>query len=240
MSETPRTEPGTTALPLVEAVGETSGTPHGSRGARTPLVWAAAALVVAVVLALTFPAWRYSVPYPVALTATYALTWGPLVIALLATVAFWRRFVAVRPVDVYLGLLIGVVARAVGVIVQYLVSGQLPSSTLIIGGVSATYVFASVIAPVILAPLIEEPFFRGLLQGSLDRFLRPWGSLILTSIVFMLVHTIAGGWSWTLCVTLLVYALLAGYVTQQTKRLGSAVIGHATFNGLAALISWPW
>jgi membrane protease YdiL (CAAX protease family) len=204
------------------------------------LAWAVAALVVAVVLALTFPAWRYNVSYAWSLSASYLLTWGPLVVALVVTVRFWRRFLAFRPADIYLGLMVGVVARAVGIFVQYLMTGRMPGGSLMLGGVSATYVFTAVLAPVILAPLIEEPFFRGLLQGSLDRVVRPWPSLILTSVVFALVHTIAEGWSVTLIVTMLVYALLAGYVTQQTKRLSPAIIGHAAFNGLAALISWPW
>lgn len=211
-----------------------------TRSARVALLWAIGAIVVAVVLALTFPAWRFKVPYPAMLTATYLLTWGPLIVALAVCVRFWRRFAAFRLVDVYLGLMIGVVARAIGIIVQFLVTGQLPSSALVIGGVSGVFVFTTVIAPVVLAPLIEEPFFRGMLQGSLDRFLPPWVSLVLTAVVFVVVHTIASGWSVSLLATLLAYALLAGYVTQQTKRLGPAFIGHAVFNGLAALISWPW
>ncbi|MFC4243334.1 CPBP family intramembrane glutamic endopeptidase [Gryllotalpicola reticulitermitis] len=205
-----------------------------------PLIWAIAALVVAVVLALTFPAWERSVPFGVELAASYGLTWLPLIIALIATALFWRQYLGFRPVDIYLGLMVGVVARAVGIIVQFFVTGSLPSSGIFIGGITGVYVFTAVIAPVILAPLIEEPFFRGLLQGSLGRFLTPWTSLIITSVIFTLVHTIADGWSWTLVVEMLVYALLAGYVVQQTKRIASAIIGHAAFNGLATLINWPW
>lgn len=204
------------------------------------LVWAVAALVVAVVLAVTFPAWDHDVPYPVELTATYALTWLPLIIALIATARFWRRYLGFRPVDIYLGVTVGLVARAVGIIVQYFATGSLPSGGIVIGGITGVYVFSSVIAPVVLAPLIEEPFFRGLLQGSLGRFFGPWPSIVITSLVFAFVHTFADGWSITLIVEMLAYALLAGYVVQQTKRLAPAVIGHAVFNGLAALISWPW
>lgn len=213
---------------------------NASVQSNTPLIWAVAALIVAVVLALTFPAWQHNVPYGVELTATYALTWLPLVIALIATALFWRQYLGFRPVDIYLGLMVGVVARAVGILVQFFLTGSLPSSGIVIGGITGAYVFSSVIAPVILAPLIEEPFFRGLLQGSLGRFLGSWPSLIVTSAVFAFVHTISDGWSWTLIIEMLVYALLAGYVVQQTKRLAPAIIGHAVFNGLAALISWPW
>jgi len=226
--------PRAASQPTAPTDSNASGQPFG------PLLWAAAALVVAVVLATTFSAWRFRVPQGVMLTSTYALTWGPLVIALIATVLFWRKFLAFRPVDIYLGLMIGVVARAVGVIIQFFATGRMPSSDIILGGVGGLYVLTSVIMPVIVAPLIEEPFFRGLLQGSLGRIATPWPSLFISSVVFATVHTIASGWSWTLVLILLVFALLAGYVVQQTKRIAPAIIGHAVFNGLAALIAWPW
>lgn len=213
---------------------------NASRRPYAPLVWAVAALVVAVVLSLTFPAWQHSVPYGVEVAASYALTWVPLIAALIATALFWRRYLGFRPVDIYLGLMVGVVGRAVGILVQFFATGTMPSSGIVIGGITGVYVFTSVIAPVILAPLIEEPFFRGLLQGSLGRIVRPWPALIITSVIFTIVHTMSDGWSLTLVVEMLVYSLLAGYVVQQTKRLAPAVIGHAVFNGLAALISWPW
>ena len=204
------------------------------------LAWALGALVAAVVLAATFPAWRYSVPYGAMLAASYLLTWGPLAIALAATAVFWRRFLGFRAVDIYLGLMIGVVGRAVGIVIQFLATGRMPSSDVVLGGVTGIYFFTAVIAPVILAPLIEEPFFRGLLQGSLGRIAGSWGSWVITAAVFTVVHTIADGWSWAAVATLFVFALLAGYVTQRTKRLAPAIVGHATFNGLAALITWPW
>ena len=214
--------------------------PNSSRRPNAALVSATAALIAAVVLSVTFPAWEHAVSYTVMMTANYGLTWVPLVIALIATYLFWRQYLAFRPVDIYLGLMVGVVGRAVGIIVQFLTTGSMPSSSIMIGGVTGMYIFTSIIAPVILAPLIEEPFFRGLLQGSLDRVIRPWPALIVTSVVFAIVHTFSDGWSITLIVEMLVYSLLAGYVVQQTKRLAPAIIGHAVFNGLATLISWPW
>jgi len=219
-----------------------SASPSTSGTAARPgaqLAWAVGALAVAVVLAATFPAWADRVPAAVEFVASYALTWLPLAIALGATATFWRGYLRFRPSDVLLGLALGVVARGVGIIVQFFVTGRLPSAGVLIGGVSAAYVTSAVIA-VLLAPLIEEPFFRGLLQGSLGRFIGPWPSVVITAVVFAVVHVFADGWSVTLIVEMLVYALLAGIATQQTKRLGPALIAHAAFNGLAVLISWPW
>ncbi|WP_344792748.1 CPBP family intramembrane glutamic endopeptidase [Gryllotalpicola daejeonensis] len=213
---------------------------QASRRSSRALVLAVVALAIAVALALSFPAWRGQLPYGWSLAASYLVTWGPLVIALIAGFAFWWRFLRFRAVDLVVGLGIGLVARAVGIIAQYASTGRMPSAGVMLGGISGTYVFTTVIAPVVLAPLIEEPFFRGLLQGSLSRGIRPWPALIVTSVAFALVHTIADGWSTTLIVTMLAFGLLAGYAVLRTKRLGPAIIGHAVFNGLAALITWPW
>lgn len=207
---------------------------------RRALVLATSALLAAVALALTFPGWSYRVPYGVGLSASYLLTWGPMIAALIMGFWFWRPLLTFRAADLGLGLMIGLLGRAIGILAQYLFTSQLPQGGVVFGGVTGLYVFTAVIAPVVIAPLIEEPFFRGLLQGSLDRVAGRWVALLATSAVFALVHTIADGWSGTLIVTLLAYALIAGYVTQRTGRLGPAIIGHAVFNGLAVLITWPW
>lgn len=204
------------------------------------LAWALGALIVAVTLALSFPAWSGHLPYGLAVATSYLVTWVPLAVALVGAFAFWRPLLAFRPADLYLGLLLGVVARAVGVVITLVGTGRVPLGGLVVGGVTPLYVFTAVIAPVGIAPLVEEPFFRGLLQGSLARVIRPWVALIASSIVFALVHTIADGWSLSLIVTLGVFALLAGYATQRTGRLGTAIVAHAVFNALAALITWPW
>ncbi|WP_344774866.1 CPBP family intramembrane glutamic endopeptidase [Gryllotalpicola kribbensis] len=204
------------------------------------LLVAVGALAVAVALALSFPSWRGHLTYPAAVAASYLVTWGPLVIALAATFRFWRPSLRFRTADVYLGVIVGVLARAAGILVQYAMTGRMPGPGLMVGDVTGIYVFTTVVAPVVIAPLIEEPFFRGLLQGSLERGIRPWPALIVTSVAFALVHTIADGWSVALIATMLVYGLIAGYAVQRTRRLGPAIIGHAVFNGLAALITWPW
>ena len=204
------------------------------------LSWSIGALVVAVVLAWTFPLWNYRIPYAAAETLSYALTWGPLVIALAATAGFWRRTAAFRLPDLGLGLVIGVVARAVGIVIEFASSGRMPGRAVVFGQVDATYVVTAVVLPIVVAPLIEEPFFRGLLQGSLDRVAGRTTSLALASLAFALVHVIGAGWSWTLVLTLLVYAVLAGLATRRTGRIGAAVVAHATFNAVGVLISWPW
>jgi membrane protease YdiL (CAAX protease family) len=204
------------------------------------LSWSIGALAAAVVLAWTFPQWNYRIPYAAAETLSYALTWGPLVIALAATAAFWRRGVAFRASDLGLGLVIGVIARAAGIVIEFVLSGRMPGAAAVFGEVDAAYVVTAVVLPIVVAPLIEEPFFRGLLQGSLDRVAGRTASLVLASLAFALVHVIGSGWSWTLVLTLLVYAVLAGFATQRTGRLGAAVIAHATLNAVGVLISWPW
>ncbi len=50
------------------------------------------------------------------------------------------------------------------------------------------YFILAMIAIVILAPILEEFFFRGLLQNFFKKFLNRWVSIIFTSVVFALVH----------------------------------------------------
>jgi uncharacterized protein len=88
------------------------------------------------------------------------------------------------------------------------------------------------------APVVEELFFRGLLLSALEkRFagLPPvkgrWLSVVITAVVFGLVHyeplQLAG---------LVLFGLALGLLAQRTKRLGSNIVAHATFNGIAVII----
>ncbi|WP_022882721.1 CPBP family intramembrane glutamic endopeptidase [Gryllotalpicola ginsengisoli] len=208
--------------------------------ARPALWWSVGALIVAVGLALGYQGNHVGLPYALQVTLSYALTWGPLVVALLVNWRFWAARFRFRWPDVALGIAVGIVTRAVGILITYSSTGRLASGSVIFGHIDFVFVFTTALAPVILAPLIEEPFFRGLLQTSLLRYLPGWAAIAVASVAFTLVHTIANGWSSTLLITLLVYAIGAGYVTLRTGRLGAAIIAHAVFNGLAALISWPW
>lgn len=113
------------------------------------------------------------------------------------------------------------------------------------------------LAPVLLAPVIEEVFFRGLLQRSLvaglagSRQARPAGSaqptgsvwaavvgVVVASAVFTLMH-LAGSGSAVLIGTF-AFGLVAGALTAATGHIGGAIVAHVVFNGIAIALMWPY
>jgi len=90
------------------------------------------------------------------------------------------------------------------------------------------------IATVIFAPLFEEAFFRGFVFAGLSRsWLRPAGTILLTSLVFASLHALqydAYG-----VATVFVLGLFLGIVRQTTGSLWSTILLHAAWN-LAGMI----
>ncbi len=97
----------------------------------------------------------------------------------------------------------------------------------------------------VTAPVLEELFFRGLLQTALleegwglvprqvaDINYRPtaghrWGAIVITSVVFAAVHaSVEQG------VVLFVLSLGLGYVYERTGNLWAAIVLHGLFNGV--------
>ncbi len=87
---------------------------------------------------------------------------------------------------------------------------------------------------VIMAPLVEELFYRGLFMGALRQRLSDTMSIVLSGIVFAAVHfqplQFPG---------LLVFGLILGYLRVRYDRLGPAWAAHLSFNAVtfAVLVS---
>lgn len=90
------------------------------------------------------------------------------------------------------------------------------------------------------APLVEEIFFRGLLQNRLVDRLGLVGGIGLTSLLFGAAHLI--GWQGPIT---FVYAwavaaggVVLGAVYHYARRLGAAIVAHALFNAVAVIALW--
>lgn len=85
------------------------------------------------------------------------------------------------------------------------------------------------------APLVEELFFRGLLQGQLAERYSAGVAILLTSAVFGAAHFAnAPGWSGlVLAVSVGAAGIVLGAVRHFTGRLGSSMLTHALFNATA-------
>ena len=87
------------------------------------------------------------------------------------------------------------------------------------------------IVAVLAAPLVEELLFRGLLQTLIRSYIgRPWVSVILTSILFSIVHENYAHWP-----ALFVLSLAIGYAYEKSGSLWQALFMHALFNGMSVV-----
>ncbi len=86
---------------------------------------------------------------------------------------------------------------------------------------------------VVVTPFFEELVFRGLLQGGLRRHLSPTGAVVVSSLLFALVHPAA------VLVPILLLAALLGWAFERTKSLWVPIGVHFLHNGVAfALVLW--
>jgi membrane protease YdiL (CAAX protease family) len=93
------------------------------------------------------------------------------------------------------------------------------------------------VSAVIVAPLAEEFFFRGMLQGWLER-VAPAAAVPVSAVAFGLAHTGHGlGW-----IPLIGFGAAAGILARQTGSLLASIVLHASFNAIgltAALAQLP-
>lgn len=153
-----------------------------------------------------------------------------------------------RATDTGLGLTGGVLGRIWPLAVALLViaaahqSLSTPSSTSIkvIGvtpvGVSGWTVV--VLVTVVGAPIIEELFFRGLIQGAFSRRTGPIPAIFITALIFSGVHITDQGF--LAPIILFPMAVILGYLKHRTGRLAAGMVAHVTFNAtLFALFLIP-
>jgi membrane protease YdiL (CAAX protease family) len=84
---------------------------------------------------------------------------------------------------------------------------------------------------VVGAPVVEELFFRGLLQSALLRRLRrPAPAVAASAVVFGLVH-----YDVAALLGLVAFGVVLGVLVVRTGRLGPAVVAHAAFNAVTVV-----
>jgi membrane protease YdiL (CAAX protease family) len=90
------------------------------------------------------------------------------------------------------------------------------------------------IAVVIFAPLFEELFFRGFLfEGILQSRLGAAGAIIITSVVFAILHIQYNAFG---MFYIFLLGIIMGLVRWKTRRLWSTLVMHAVVNLLAVIV----
>ncbi|WP_166787554.1 CPBP family intramembrane glutamic endopeptidase [Cryobacterium levicorallinum] len=154
---------------------------------------------------------------------------------------------SIRPIDLIWGLGVGLMARTVASLMEILGFGSIGTAGATFGETvyNGWWLFGALLAPLLLAPFVEELFFRGLvLRGVYARVTAlgavRWAAPIavgVSGLTFALMHlvTIDPGNTATVVVvgvSTLIFGLAAAALALATGRIGGAIVAHVTFNGL--------
>ncbi|GAA5205031.1 CPBP family intramembrane glutamic endopeptidase [Microbacterium kyungheense] len=157
----------------------------------------------------------------------------------------------VRGIDVLYGLVLGGALRVVQgwLSAGDAASGAFPSLLRVDGRVPAGTWITDVLAPVTVAPVIEELFFRGVLLVSVYTVLRrPLGkvsagvvAVVVSTLAFAIAHSLAAGSGAVVGVALL--GLVCALLVMLTGRIWGAVLVHIVYNAMfvaLALVGTFW
>lgn len=94
--------------------------------------------------------------------------------------------------------------------------------------------FAVLAALVVIgAPLAEELFFRGLLQGVVNRRRSAPVAVVCSAVAFGLAH-----FQVVQLPALIVLGLVLGTLFHRRGRLGASIVAHSTFNAITMAVLW--
>ena len=95
-------------------------------------------------------------------------------------------------------------------------------------------VVALYIAVAVIAPIVEELFYRALVQRSIVDKVGPWFGIPIASLIFGAVH-----FSWVELPALTAVGIVLGLLYHRSGRLGAPIVAHMTFNAftLTALLA---
>ncbi len=101
---------------------------------------------------------------------------------------------------------------------------------------TARYPALLLLAVGLVAPIIEELYFRGFLYAGWERsWLGPHGTIVLSSLMFALIHVQYGPY---LIGTIFFTGMLFGYSRKLTGNLWIPVLLHALMNLVASIQTW--
>jgi membrane protease YdiL (CAAX protease family) len=158
----------------------------------------------------------------------------------------WRLLGPVRPswLMVALGLGVGVVgtigAYALNATLVTLVGAEDPVEqdllNEVLAGGSGT-VLALLVA-VVMAPLVEETLFRGVLFQALRRRLGLWPGALLSALVFTVIHVEIVFSQPVALAGLFSLGVFLAWAFHRTGSLLVPILGHAVFNGVSVLLAF--
>jgi membrane protease YdiL (CAAX protease family) len=95
------------------------------------------------------------------------------------------------------------------------------------------------ILAVTLAPVFEELFFRGFLQPLLSRTFGVLAGILITALVFGLLHAPEYAWAWQYVLAVSLAGAVFGWVRARTNSIIPSIIMHGCYN-LVFVIALIW
>jgi membrane protease YdiL (CAAX protease family) len=90
---------------------------------------------------------------------------------------------------------------------------------------------------VLIAPLVEETVFRGYLYPLFAKYFGVAASILVTGILFGLMHGAQLGWTWGLVLTLIVVGVIFTFVRARTGSVFASFLLHLGYNSTIALFT---
>lgn len=230
------------------APGESSGPPAFLRRPELALIIGIAAAVVSILVGIVFrapnlPAWMAAVVASAVVSAPFVVA-VILTTKLAAAPGYTRRVLfGVRGIDLVWGLAVGLLLRAV---VEVLV----PTRGALAGGFaepSPLDIVVLAMSAIVVTPIVEELFFRGVLVAAIADALRgahrPLAAVLAitaSTVLFVALHIPRMGVSSALILLApLLVSVAAGILLLATRRLAAPIIAHMVFNAIGfALLLW--
>lgn len=91
---------------------------------------------------------------------------------------------------------------------------------------------------ILVAPLLEELFFRGMLYPTLRRGLGTVVALVLTAAAFAAIHGAQLGYAWAPILSIFVVGVALTIVRQVTDSVASSVLVHSGYNFTLFVMLW--
>lgn len=149
---------------------------------------------------------------------------------------------ALRPVDLAVGLGVAVIGLVVVQVVGAVFAGTrfAGSNTQILSGERGHPAGVVVVTLIVAvgAPVFEELFFRGLIRTALASKLGGQGAVWGQALLFGLAHLgeAHGLGNVSVVLSLVLLGAVLGYTAMLTRRLGGGMVAHGLFNLTAALV----
>lgn len=185
---------------------------------------------------------------------SYLVTWVPLTVATVVAVSFavrrhpepwWRALrLPLGLMGLVVAVFVGLAARTIAILLEAVTTNRIGAGMPSIdgGAPSLGSVVLFVGATIVVAPVVEELFFRGALLPAFEERLGTgraagWIAVILVAVVFSAVHALAGAGALSVLVTFL--AGVGFGAVARSHGVGCAVVSHTVFNatGLALAAS---